>query len=653
MEQMEKEREKQRIWQYFALFLGIFILCVLLQAGPSWAMPVPESTYTPTDGGALTYTFTGDSSAPLGVYANVESYRSPAISSDGQLTIPRTIKYPNPGQDITGVEGDTVDIEVRGILRGVFSGATTLTTLSLPDTMSYIGQEAFSNCTNLRSIQTLPEPGAPSAAPLTGYLTAQQIEYRAFYGCTSLTGLVLGEKNNGYNGVNRVENEAFMDCTSLRSLEIGPTVNWIEGGAFAGCTSLDGLSGGVKVRNNPLYFIQGGIIYYRENNLSNVLSFCPAGTQVGMLTEFPQNVTQIRNQAFYGCGVLASIVIPDTVRAIGDRAFYNCYGLGNVTIPANVATIGTEVFANCSNGLCIICISNSMAERYAISNNITRSVECTVTFYNTHTRETTTRKVMSGQTVDPPVGWERTGYVLRWTDNFDSSTIVNANRTVSTVWKKLYNVTFRDAYSGSESVVSGVEEGTEAAAPNWKRKGYRLTWSTENYKIVSSDLTVDAVWLVDLTQPGETEEQPKKGDTLTIGNINYKISSMKDMRVRVMGLKDITVKNVAVPNTISFKGKTFDVTCINANAFRNNKYIEKVTLGTKMRSIEHYAFYNCSKLKKFVIKSKVLVNFSNYAFKRSLASLKVYVPTNALKSTYREGMIDAGLNKSAKVVLIP
>ena len=230
MEQMEKEREKQRIWQYFALFLGIFISCVLLQAGPSWAMPVPESTYTPTDGGALTYTFTGDSSAPLGVYANVESYRSPAISSDGQLTIPRTIKYPNPGQDITGVEGDTVDIEVRGILRGVFSGATTLTTLSLPDTMSYIGQEAFSNCTNLRSIQTLPEPGAPSAAPLTGYLTAQQIEYRAFYGCTSLTGLVLGEKNNGYNGVNRVENEAFMDCTSLRSLEIGPTVNWIEGG---------------------------------------------------------------------------------------------------------------------------------------------------------------------------------------------------------------------------------------------------------------------------------------------------------------------------------------------------------------------------------------------------------------------------------------
>ncbi len=456
---MDRERKGAQAWRSFVLFAVALAASVLLNVNRAQAVTVPEGTYTPV-GSSLTYTFTGEGES---YYANVESYRSSAIVN-GELRIPDVITY-KESEDAPGVQ-----VPVRGILRRVFNGCTSLTTLVLPDSVSYIGQEAFSNCVNLRSIQT-----TSASATLTGYLAAQQIEYRAFYGCTGLTGITLGEKLQSNAGVTRIENEAFMDCTSLNSLEIGPTVTWIEGGAFAGCGALDGLNGGVKIRDNPLYFVQGGILYYRESNLSNVLLLCPSGTQIGMLAEFPDNVTQIRNQAFYGCGGLSSIKIPDTVKSIGDQAFCNCIGLGNVTIPSTVANIGTEVFKNCGNGLCIICISGSAAERYAISNNITRSVECTVTFYNTYTRETTTRNVMSGQTVDPPVGWERPGYVLRWTDNFDSSTVVNANRTVSTVWKKLYTVTFKDAYTGAESVVAGVEEGTEASAPNWIRKGYDLT----------------------------------------------------------------------------------------------------------------------------------------------------------------------------------
>lgn len=62
--------------------------------------------------------------------------------------------------------------------------------------------------------------------------------------------------------------------------------------------------------------------------------------------------------------------------------------------------------------------------------------------------------------MDPPVGWERAGYVLRWTDDFNSGTVITSNRTISTVWKKLYTVTFRDPLDNKESVVTGVEEGT-------------------------------------------------------------------------------------------------------------------------------------------------------------------------------------------------
>lgn len=660
--------KKARIWRAALVFAITLFAGIMLNTQQAAAIPIPEGSYFDEESG-LTFTFTGSTTDDLGngFIANVESYRSSAIQN-GQLEIPDTIKYKrsstsgsgdadNPGSTDNPEETIGIDVRVTGILRGVFNGCNSLTQLILPETLTYIGQEAFCNCTGLQSIQVKYKDG--STSPASGYLAAEEIEYRAFYGCTSLTGITLGEKvqsnNKVYSGVKTVQNEAFMNCTNLRSVEIGPTVTWIEGGAFANCNALDGFMAGVKIRDNPLFFVENGILYYRESNRSNVLLLCPAGTQVGMLTQFPQNVTQIKKEAFYGCRGLASIVIPDTVKMIGDRAFYDCIGLGNVTIPANVTSIGAEAFKNCSSGLCFICTSGSAADRYAIANNITRSVECTVTFYNTETKQSIVKKVTSGGTVDPPVGWERNGYVLRWTDDFNSSTIVNSNRTVNTIWKKLYTVTFRDPVTGNESVVAGVEEGTEASAPNWRRKGYTLSWSSQNFKRVNSDMTVDAVWLVSLT-PGDSTDsgsQYKKGDLVTIGNIVYKISGYTDRRVRVMSLVDEAVSTVTVPNAVSFGGRTYTVTCINANAFRGNRYLTKITLGTNIRSIEHYAFYNCQKLAKVVIKSKSLVNISNYAFKKTKTSLKVYVPTNGLISTYRSLLLDGGMSKKAKVVKLP
>lgn len=644
--------KKMKRWHAGLLLTVMFLICLTMRAGRVQAAEIPEGSYTPEDS-YLTYTFTGSNDdLGNGFIANVESYRSAAIK-DGELRIPSTIPYKRNKDD---PDDKIINVRVAGILRGVFNGSTSLTSLILPDTITYIGQEAFCNCTNLASIQTVSDKeGSDVFSPSTGYLAVEEIEHRAFYGCNSLTGITLGEKIQGMGGVQTVQNEAFMNCSNLNSVEIGPTVTWVEGGAFANCGSLDGLGSGLKIRDNALFFVHNGMLFYRESNRSNVLLLCPAGTQSGILTDFPDFVTQIRNQAFYGCAGLSSITIPETVRTIGDKAFYDCIGLGNVKIPNAVTSIGAEVFRNCSSGLCIICSGGSTAERYAITNNITRSVECTVKFYNTETRQTVEKKVMSGETVDPPVGWERAGYVLRWTDDFNSGTVITSNRTINTVWKKLYTVTFRDPSENKESVVQGVEEGTEAAAPNWQKKGYKLTWSTENYKRVNSDLTVDAIWLVSMTEDVETPAGTnyKKGDQITVGNIVYKISSITDKRVRVMSLVDESVTNVTVPNSISFDGRTFSVTCINANAFRGNRFLKKITLGNKIRSIEHYAFYNCSKLEKVVINSKNLVNISNYAFKKTKTSLKVYVPTRGLIASYRSLLLDGGMSGKAKVVKKP
>ncbi len=625
------------------LFMAVLFLSVLLQAGPAAAVQVPEGSYTPA-GSSLTYTFTGDSTAPNGFVANVERYQSAAVVN-GELRIDRTIQYkPRTG-------APEIKVNVTGILRGVFSGCTSMNSLILPDTISYIGQEAFSNCTNLTAIRT----EASGGIVYNGALAAKEIESRAFYGCTSLAGVALGEQLAGSGGGQTIHSEAFMNCTALTSLEIGPAVTWIAGGAFACCSTLNGLSGGIKVRDNASYFVEDGILYYRESDRSNVLLCAPAGTAFGQLADFPENVTQIKEEAFYGCIGLSSIEIPDTVRSIGEKAFYNCIILGNADIPASVTQIGSDAFTGCNAGLRIQCAQGSAAETYADSHDLEKSMECTVTFLNTVTQEVVTRTVMSGQTVSPPLGWERDGYILRWSDDFNADTVVSSNKTVSTVWTKLYTVTFRDGYTGNQYVAEGIEEGKSAEPPNWAREGYRLTWSTEGYKNVTSDMIVTAIWLVSITDDpiGPVEEKKyETGDFITIDNIIYKITNKDALKVRVVGMEDETMAKVTIPDIVAFGGDEYKVTCINAGAFRGNEFITKVTLGSNIRSIENHAFYACTSLKKFVINSRNIINFSNDSFKKTPVKLKVYVPTTKLISTYRTGMLDAGMKTKAKVVLV-
>ena len=63
----------------------------------------------------------------------------------------------------------------------------------------------------------------------------------------------------------------------------------------------------------------------------------------------PDSVTTIGDYAFYGCSSLTSITIPDSVTTIGEWAFSNCDSLTSITIPDSVTTIGDYVFSNCDN----------------------------------------------------------------------------------------------------------------------------------------------------------------------------------------------------------------------------------------------------------------------------------------------------------------
>lgn len=646
------QEKKNRRWRKAAAVCACMLAFILSMAGSritAKADAIQTQIHYTKDGISYTFTGTGDEANPY--YANIEGYDATSSVVKGSLDIPASIKYyPDyPDGNIVDQEKTHYDVEVRGILNNAFAGCTTLRYVTLPYTVNYIGQSAFENCTALERVTTRPE-GAASGKdqdPSGDIVWAETIEYRAFAGCTALAGLTLQYESAGRSI--SVASEAFFGCTGLKTFTIGAGVTDLGAGVLANCTALDGGQNSIKVMNNNKYFVKEGILYQRVNNTNNILVQCPTGKIMSNETALADYVTQIKDEAFYGCKNLYSIDIPATVTSIGYRSFYGCTSLGNVTIPDSVTEIGAQAFEGCGSVLCFTCTSGSAADNYAKNNGISRNVACTVTFYNTYTRDTVVRTTMNGGTVELPQGWERDGYVLRWSDDFDGGTVVQESKTVYTVWHRMFTVTFKDAYSGQESVMAGVEEGASVDPPKWTRNGYRLSWSTEAYKNVNADLTVNAIWLVSLTDPEVGEDAYRTGTIVTVDNVRYKVTDSANKYVYAVGMSNTSLTTLTIPDTVIFGGSRYKVRAITANAFRSNRNIRFVSVGKNVKIIGRAAFYGCSSIRKFTIYSRGLTTFGTSSFKGTRSNLAVYTMTNVHAKKYRPKLLNAGMSLKATV----
>ena len=101
----------------------------------------------------------------------------------------------------------------------VFSGCTSITSITIPNSITTIGQSAFHGCTSLTSV-TIG----------SGVTT---IGWYAFYCCTSLTSVTIG------SGVTTIGKYAFNYCSSLESITIPNSVTSIGDRAFTDCSSLE------------------------------------------------------------------------------------------------------------------------------------------------------------------------------------------------------------------------------------------------------------------------------------------------------------------------------------------------------------------------------------------------------------------------------
>ena len=223
-----------------------------------WNVPVEaaEIIQTGSCGESATYTLDGDGVLTItgtgGVALDVDLRMSDLIK--------KTViedKITSIGYDAFYGCSSLTDIvildSVTSIGDSAFSGCSSLTDIVIPDSVTSIGDSAFSGCSSLTDIQV--DVSNPLFTSDNGVLfnhnkttliccparksgsysipdSVTEIESYAFYGCSSLTDIVIPDS------VTSIGNGAFWGCSSLTDIVIPDSVTFIGYSAFYGCSSL-------------------------------------------------------------------------------------------------------------------------------------------------------------------------------------------------------------------------------------------------------------------------------------------------------------------------------------------------------------------------------------------------------------------------------
>lgn len=234
----------------------------------------------------------------------------------GAVVIPTTVVYGNESYTVTAI-GERA-----------FSGCYGITSVSIPSTVTSIGNFAFYLCTSIKSPVVIGE-------------NIENIGNSVFYGCTQLPEVVFNAVNCRQMGGN-TSSTVFGNCSSLTKITIGPKVQSIPDYAFCGADK-----------------VNSTIVFPPSLQRIGSFAFAYCASLKGRVS-LPNGVNSIGECAFHQCHSLTGVDLPSTITFVGQRAFYQCVDVTDIRCDAvNPPTIFQSTFSNLSPNVSFIvpCLS--------------------------------------------------------------------------------------------------------------------------------------------------------------------------------------------------------------------------------------------------------------------------------------------------------
>ncbi len=181
----------------------------------------------------------------------------------------------------------------------------------------------------------------------------------AFRGCYNLAQVSLSE------GLNRIGSVAFASCKSLKNIEIPKSTTYIGDHAFSNCPLLEEIN---TKANNPNYCSKDGVLFNKQmtklirfpenhdkteytlpNTVGTIYKAAFADNKNIKKIIVSEGTSEIDYEAFYGCNKLTEVILPDGVEKIEGYAFAKCTSLASINIPNNLTSISHSTFNDCTS----------------------------------------------------------------------------------------------------------------------------------------------------------------------------------------------------------------------------------------------------------------------------------------------------------------
>ncbi len=547
----------------------------------------------------------------------------------------------------TSLENIVIPNGVTSINSGAFSGCTSLTSITIPSSVIRVRESAFANTAYYNNADNWQDGVlyiGPALIEAKTYISGAYaikdgtiaIADYAFKRCTNLDSITISE------GVTCIPYQAFYDCDSLDNVTIPSSVTSIVDQAFYGCGSLGNITipssvtsignggfydcyfmhdvyyGGTQEQwnaitigsdnerlQNHIRFVDvdpNGLVYEIIDGEVAIIDYTGYATELTLPATIEGcPVTSIGDEAFFGCTMLTSIIIPSSVTSIGEYVFYLCKSLENITIPEGVTSIGGSAFSGCTS-LESVVIPEGVTSigTYAFC-DCTSLASVTIPEGVTSIGNIAFAGCTALKSITIPPSVTSIGDSAFRSTSLESVTIPNGVTDIA------YK-TFCDCASlTSVTIPSSVTYIGEAAFSACSALtdvyyyGTEAQWGAITFHPNSSSSFTNAtIHCIDTVPPG----------------LSYDISDGE------VTITDYTGSDTSIVIPQIIEG--CPVTAIGANAFSYCDRLVNVTLPDGIKSLGNYAFYLCTSLESIAIPSSV-VSIGKDAFNRcdSLANITI------------------------------